>query len=215
MLTVLVGLLLACGASPTAATPSGLGPGSTVGPGAPALPSASVARPSACPSADPRVSLPAAYATGSTGLRSGPSGRTEAARLVRVVDGDTLIVDRGHGQERLRYIGMDTPETVEPDVAVQPFGPQASEANRRLIGGRALVLEPDVSAVDRYGRLLRNVWIRDGLRWAMIGLELVADGYARLETVPPDVKYAAVLLAAERAARADGRGLWALPDGCG
>jgi micrococcal nuclease len=215
VLAVLVGLLLACGAGPTGATPSGLGPDSTAGTGAPAPPSASVARPSACPSADPRVSLPPGYATGSTSLRSGPSGRTEAARLVRVVDGDTLIVDRGHGQERLRYIGMDTPETVEPGVAVQPFGPQASEANRRLIGGRALVLEADVSAVDRYGRLLRNVWIRDGLRWAMIGLELVADGYARLETVPPDVKYAAVLLAAGRAARAEGRGLWALPDGCG
>ena len=208
MLAVLVGLLLACGASPTGATPSGPGPDSPAGTGAPAPPSASVASPSACPSADPRVSLPPRYATASTSLRSGPSGRTEAARLVRVVDGDTLIVDRGHGQERLRYIGMDTPETVKPGSPVEWMGPEASAANRALVEGRTVVLEKDVSETDRYGRLLRHVWLREKSAWLLVDLELVREGYARVSTYPPDVKYVDLYLAAQVDAREHDRGLW-------
>ena len=74
--------------------------------------------------------------------------------------------------------------------------------------GRTCVLEKDVSETDRYGRLLRYVWLYDGARWTLVDLELVAEGFAQVETDPPDVKYAGRFVAAERAARAAGLGLW-------
>ena len=137
-----------------------------------------------------------------------PTGPIETARVVRVVDGDTIIVRIGGRDERLRYIGMDTPETVKPDTPVQWMGPEASRANAGLVAGRSVVLEKDVSETDRYGRLLRYVWLDDGGRWTLVDLELVAQGFAQVETDPPDVKYADRFVAAERAARAAGLGLW-------
>jgi len=124
------------------------------------------------------------------------------------VDGDTIVVDRGHGKEKLRYIGMDTPETVAPGQPVEWMGPEASAANKRLVEGRTGVLERDVSETDRYGRLLRYVWTHDGGRWALVNLELVQEGFAQVSTYPPDVKYVDVYLAAERIARDEGIGLW-------
>ena len=106
---------------------------------------------------------------------------------------------------------MDTPESVKPDSPVEAFGPEASAANEALVAGRDVVLERDVSDTDRYGRALRDVWIRDGAGWTLVGLRLVRIGYARVSTFPPDVKYADRLLAAERAARDEGRGLWGAP----
>ena len=85
----------------------------------------------------------------------------ETATVVRVVDGDTIVVDRGRGEEHIRYIGVDTPETVIPKP-VEAFGREASAANRALVEGRQVVLERDISEVDRYGRLLRYVWLADG-----------------------------------------------------
>jgi micrococcal nuclease len=103
---------------------------------------------------------------------------------------------------------MDTPETVKPETPVDWMGPEASAANARLVEGRTVVLEKDVSETDRYGRLLRYVWLVDGERWTMVDLELVRRGFAQVETDPPDVKYAALFVAAQRAARAAGVGLW-------
>ncbi len=137
-----------------------------------------------------------------------PTGPTETAPVVRVVDGDTIIVRIGGRDERLRYIGMDTPETVKPDTPVQWMGPEASRANAALVAGRTVVLEKDVSETDQYGRLLRYVWLDDGGRWTLVDLELVARGFAQVETDPPDVKYADRFVAAERAARSAGLGLW-------
>ena len=141
-----------------------------------------------------------------TGRDSGfrPTGPTQTARVVRVVDGDTIIVRIGGRDERLRYIGMDTPETVKPDTPVQWMGPEASRANAALVAGQNVVLEKDVSETDRYGRLLRYVWLYDGARWTLVDLELVAEGFAQVETDPPDVKYAGRFVAAERAARSCG-----------
>src|SRR5574340_533149 len=116
-----------------------------------------------------------------SGVCSEPTGATQTATVVRVIDGDTIVVDRGNGQEHLRYIGMDTPETVKPDTPVQPFGPQAAEANGRLVSGQTVSLEKDVSEVDRYGRLLRFVWLRDSTQpsgWLMVDRALLRDGLA-------------------------------------
>jgi micrococcal nuclease len=137
-----------------------------------------------------------------------PVGQTETARVVRVVDGDTVIVDRGRGNERLRYIGMDTPETVKPDTPVAFMGREASAANAALVAGRTVVLERDVSETDQYDRLLRYVWLRDGDTWLLVNLELVRQGYAQVATYPPDVRWTDMFLEAQRVARAAGLGLW-------
>ena len=143
-----------------------------------------------------------------------PTGPMESATVVRVVDGDTIVVDRGSGLgESLRYIGMDTPETVDPRVPVQCMGAEAAAANRGLVEGRRVVLELDVSDRDVFGRLLRHVWLQDGSSWVLVGLRLVADGYAYASGYPPDVKYDDQMRAAQRAAEQAGRGLWA-PSAC-
>ena len=187
-LALVAGLLVACGGQQATSTPlpTEIGSPSTPAAGATTPPIES-------PGAGPGDFV--------------PTGATEEARVVRVVDGDTIIVDRGLGDERLRYIGMDTPETVKPGSSVEWMGREASAANRALVEGRAVILEKDVSETDRYGRLLRHVWLRDGI-WRLVDLELVRDGYARVSTYPPDVKYSDLYLAAQVDAREHDRGLW-------
>jgi len=128
----------------------------------------------------------------------------ETARVTRVIDGDTIDVELDGVIVRIRYIGMDTPETVDPSSPVECFGPQGSERNQDLVEGRVVELEKDVSETDRFGRLLRYVYV-DG---QMINEELVLDGYATAVTFPPDVKYQDRLADAERRAREGNRGLW-------
>ncbi len=143
-----------------------------------------------------------------------PTGRTETARVVRIVDGDTIVIDRGRGAEKLRYIGVDTPETKKPNTPVQWMGPEATKYNTSLVSGKTVVLERDVSEVDRYGRLLRYVWVEDASQpagWLFVNLALVAAGYAQVVTYPPDVKYVELYLAAQAEARGVGRGLWREP----
>jgi endonuclease YncB( thermonuclease family) len=140
-----------------------------------------------------------------------PSGETEDARVVRVVDGDTIIVDRGHGSERLRYIGVNAPESVRPDSPVEFMGKEASAANAALVDGAEVVLERDISDRDRYDRLLRYVWVRDGDGWVFVNLELVRRGFAQATTYPPDVRWTDSLRAAEATARSAGLGLWGPP----
>ena len=168
-------------------------------------PAASTSTPSKGPPPS-SPSSPARTAAPTPGIA--PIGRTETARVVRVVDGDTIIVDRGNGNERLRYIGMNAPETVKPDTPVEWMGPEASAANKALVDGREVVLEKDVSETDQYGRLLRYVWLREGDGWLMVDLELVRLGIAQVSTFPPAVRWVDALVAAQRAARSTGVGLW-------
>jgi micrococcal nuclease len=140
-----------------------------------------------------------------------PTGPTQTARVVRVVDGDTIVVDAGQGEQTLRYIGVDTPETVHPSKPVEWMGKEASEANRALVDGLEVVLERDISEVDQYGRLLRYVWIRNGTGWTFVNLSLVSLGLAQVATYPPDVKYVDRFLAAQQAARDQHKGLWGTP----
>lgn len=129
------------------------------------------------------------------------------ARVRSITDGDTIRVDFEDGRSNLpvRYIGMDTPETRKPGTPVQPFGPEAAQDNERLVSGQRLCLERDVSETDRYSRLLRVVWREDGV---MVNEQLVLDGFAVLDTFPPDVKYADRFVAAQASARERGVGLW-------
>ncbi len=124
--------------------------------------------------------------------------------MVEVVDGDTIRVDIGGKVYPVRYIGMDAPETRVPEQPAEPYGPEASAKNAELVAGETVRLEKDVSETDRYGRLLRYVWVGD----VMVNAELVRLGFARVSTFPPDVKYQDLFLRTEREARAAGRGLW-------
>jgi len=137
-----------------------------------------------------------------------PTGPTQTATVVRIVDGDTIVVAIAGKNYKVRYIGMDTPETVDPESPVEFLGPQASAANKKLVAGKKVVLEKDVSETDEYGRLLRYVWLYDGSKWTLVNLELVRQGYASVLTYPPDVKYADLFLSAEDGARTSLVGLW-------
>ncbi len=126
--------------------------------------------------------------------------------VVKVVDGDTIHVLVGEQREKVRYIGVDTPETRHPTKGVQCYGKAASEFNERLVGSERVRLVRDVEERDRFGRLLAYVYrARDGL---FVNAELARLGYALPLSIPPDVRYAERFTALAREARADGRGLW-------
>jgi micrococcal nuclease len=113
-------------------------------------------------------------------------------------------VDLNGKRERVRYIGVNTPESVAEDRPVECFGKESSEANARLVEGRTVELERDVSDRDRFGRLLRYVYA-DGV---FVNEELVRQGYAVAVTFPPDVRENSRLRVLEREAREAGKGLW-------
>jgi micrococcal nuclease len=126
--------------------------------------------------------------------------------VVRVVDGDTIRVVQGGREEAIRYIGVDTPETVRPGSPVECFGKAASRANRELVEGEEVRLVADIEARDRYGRRLAYVYrTRDGL---FVNAELVRRGFATPATYPPNVAHADEFADLARGARQDGRGLW-------
>jgi micrococcal nuclease len=137
-----------------------------------------------------------------SGAEAGPP--SAIATVVRAVDGDTIEVRVGGRLEDVRYIGVDTPETVKPDTPVQCFGPQASAFDHRTVEGHEVRLVYGVERRDIYDRLLAYVYI--GHRF--INAELVRRGLARTLTIAPNDRYAALFRRLElRAARA-GRGLW-------
>jgi micrococcal nuclease len=126
-------------------------------------------------------------------------------RVVAVSDGDTIRVRVGSGRvERVRYIGVDTPETAKPGARAECYAERAREFNERLLRGRDVRLELDVEERDRYGRLLAYVYA--GRR--LVNAALVREGYAGVLTVPPNVRFAARLRRLAREARRAGRGLW-------
>lgn len=132
----------------------------------------------------------------------GPAA-TRSARVERVVDGDTLKLAGG---ERVRLIGVDTPETKKPGSPVECFGKAASKLTEDLVEGRAVDLAVDVEERDRYGRLLAYVTRRaDGLD---LNAELLRRGYATVLTVPPNVRREAEFRRLARQAREARRGLW-------
>lgn len=140
-------------------------------------------------------------------------------KVTRVIDGDTIEIETGPdfakastGRQKIRYIGVDTPEIHHPKKPVQCFGQIAAEKNRELVEGKEVRLEKDVSETDRYGRLLRFVYVEEktatGPATLFVNDYLVRQGYARVATFPPDVKYQRQFLEAENEARENNRGLW-------
>ncbi len=136
-----------------------------------------------------------------------PSGEPGLATVVEVVDGDTVVVDLNGRQETLRLIGVDTPETVDPDQPPECFGAEASTHTKELLPeGTELRLTRDVEARDRYDRLLVYVErAEDGL---FVNLDLVAGGWADDYPFPPNEAHARDFALAASRARADDLGLW-------
>ena len=152
----------------------------------------------------------ALFGTAADRLHKDADGRRRygsRGRVVRVIDGDTVRV-RASDQEThtVRYIGVDTPESVKPDTPVQCYAKRASAFNRRLVGGRGVRLRFGAERTDRYGRLLAYVY-RDGARRSASGM-LIARGYGRVLTIPPNTAHVRAFGRLERKARRLRRGLW-------
>lgn len=144
------------------------------------------------PTASPTSSLPPTPAAKHNGT---------LVKVINVVDGDTIKIATG---QTVRYIGIDTPETVHPDKPVMCYGKEAAAKNTELVEGKVVELEKDVSETDKYGRLLRYVWLEDEL----VNEFLVREGYAQSSSYPPDVKYQSRFVSAQRLARSEEKGLW-------
>jgi micrococcal nuclease len=127
-----------------------------------------------------------------------------SAEVLRVVDGDTIEVSLDGTVEDVRYIGVDTPETVKPGSPVECYGPQASEFNRRLVAGKRVTLRFDRELRDDYGRLLAYVFA--GPR--MVNAALVSQGYARTLEIEPNTGRAGLLARLQQQAAVAGKGLW-------
>jgi micrococcal nuclease len=158
-------------------------------------------QPTIAPARDPAApgTLPPGYPQLPAGLQVG--------QVTDVVDGDTLDVDIGGEQVRLRLIGIDTPESVDPRRPVECYGVEASNKANELLGGQMVYLEPDPSQDerDRFGRLLRFVWLADG---RLFNLEMIAQGYAYEYTYDAKYKYQAEFRAAQAQAQTQQLGLW-------
>ncbi len=128
--------------------------------------------------------------------------------VVKIVDGDTIKVNNRGVTETVRLIGIDTPETVDPRKPVQCFGKEASNTTSNLLKSRIVLLEADASQgdKDKYGRLLRYVFLSDGTN---INETLIREGYAYEYTYNLPYKYQAVFKSAQVYARENKRGLWA------
>lgn len=135
---------------------------------------------------------------------AGGGGGSAGAAVERVVDGDTIEVELDGAVEDVRYIGIDTPETVKPGTPVQCYGPEASERNHELVDGRRVRLVFDRERRDVYGRLLAYVYVGD----QFVNGELVAGGYARTLEIAPNTAHAGQLERLQERASAAGRGLW-------
>ncbi len=135
--------------------------------------------------------------------------------VVRVVDGDTIVVKIEGKEEKVRLIGVNTPESTTDK---EPFGKEASDFTKRALEGRRVYLEFDVQERDKYGRLLAYVWLKQpgreptesDIRQYMFNAIVVLEGYAQVMTVPPNVKYSDYFVKFQSEAKEQNKGLWAL-----
>lgn len=122
-------------------------------------------------------------------------------KVTRVIDGDTFEIQGGI---KVRLIGVDTPEMKNQNKTIDCFAAEATQKTRSLLTGKEVILEKDISDTDKYGRLLRYVY----LGGEMVNDLLVRDGFAKIATFPPDIKNAKIFLASEKIARENNAGLW-------
>ncbi len=134
---------------------------------------------------------------------------SSAEIAVRVIDGDTIEISGG---KKVRYIGIDSPETKDPKKTKQCFGEEAYLKNKELVEGKQIRMVKDVSETDRYGRLLRYVYVSDqnstNSATIFVNEYLVREGFAYAVTFPPDVKYNEFFRKLQNEAMRLKRGLW-------
>jgi len=130
----------------------------------------------------------------------------EGVKVVRAIDGDTIEIEGG---QKVRYIGIDTPETSDPRKPIQCFGKESADKNRELVEGKKVYLEKDISETDKYGRLLRYVYIDN----IFINDYLVRQGFAYSSSYPPDIKYQDQFVNAQDEAMRGSSGLWDICSG--
>ena len=128
-----------------------------------------------------------------------------SVKVARVSDGDTFVATVNGRRERIRVIGVDTPESVAPNQPVEPYGKEASDFAKHYLDGETVRLAGDAEPRDRYGRMLAYVWLEDGTFWNAL---LVAEGYAQQLTIPPNVTYERLFRRLVSEARREDRGLW-------
>lgn len=162
--------------------------------------------------------IPAPPALGTGEAPSAPAVKVVPAAVTEVVDGDTAYMNISGTVEKVRFIGVDTPETKHPTVGEEPYGKEASAFTARSLTGRKVYLELDVQERDKYGRLLAYVWLEPPtnnseaeVRSKMFNAKLLLEGYAQVMTVPPNVKYADMFVKFQQEAREAGKGLWGIP----
>ena len=164
---------------------------------------------SSAPSSSPATFAPATSAPADTSATGSPTTRPVQANATveRIVDGDTLVARIGGQKEKVRLIGINTPESVDPDRPVMCFGKEASHHLEELVPpGTQVRIERDVEPRDKYGRVLGYVYrASDGL---FVNLAQVTDGFANQYTFPPNVAHTSELKQAASQARSEGRGLW-------
>ena len=146
------------------------------------------------------------------GQSSGPVGPAESGWLVsRIVDGDTLVVTRAGQRQRVRLIGIDTPESVRPGAPVECFGPESAEFAASALQGREVTLEADPSQgeLDAYDRRLAYVWYSANPgQQTLFNAQAIEAGMAREYTFAEAYQWRDEFLAAQDAAQSAGRGLW-------
>lgn len=126
--------------------------------------------------------------------------------VTKVIDGDTIEIETG---EHVRYIGIDTPETVDPKRPVGCFGKEASDENKKLVEGKRVILEKDKEEKDKYGRLLRYIFLPlPNGQTLFVDDYLIREGFGKLLIIPPDDKYKERFTNAQTEARNAKRGLW-------
>lgn len=126
--------------------------------------------------------------------------------VLKVVDGDTIEINYNGNKEKVRLIGVDTPETVHPTKEVQTYGKEASSFTKSQLTGKKITLEFDVQQRDKYGRLLAYVYL-DG---KMFNKTLLEEGYAQIATFPPNVKYVDEFKQIQAKAKEEKKGLWGI-----
>ena len=133
------------------------------------------------------------------------------ATVTHVIDGDTIDVEIGGRTERIRLIGIDTPETKKPDSPIECYGPEASAFTASLLPvGTEVLIERDIVGRDDYGRLLGYLHLvdADGTPTTFVNLEIIEHGFATPLTIEPNSTFARDFAAAARRAERNDLGLW-------
>ena len=138
-----------------------------------------------------------------------------AGVISRVVDGDTAVILINGNETRVRFLGVDTPETVHPNKPVQFYGKEASNFTKNSLTGKHVWLEYDVSPTDRYERHLAYIWLskpesinENSIRKNMFNAKLLLDGYAKTMIIKPNTRYAKLFTKFQDEAKKSKKGLW-------